>query len=207
MTKHQLVVLGTGGHASVVIDLARAAGVPVKGCAGPGAPEFGPDFGAHLGNDEALNGLDPARVELSVGVGSIGNSDLRRRLYEKGRALGFTFAKLAHPRAIVAESAALGEGVQVMAGAVVQPFAAIGCNVIINTGAIIEHHCRIGDHALIAPGAVVCGGASVGEEAHIGANSTVLQGRTVGARCMVGAGAVVVNDVADGRQVKGVPAA
>lgn len=207
MTGRVLIVLGTGGHAAVAIDLARSAGVSVKGCVGPDRPDFGADFCPHLGGDEVLAALDRNAIDLTIGVGSVGDARLRRELFERAKGLGFSFAPLAHPRAVVACSARLGEGVQVMAGALVQSFASIGRNAIINTGAIVEHHVKVGDHAHVAPGAVVCGGATIGEEAHIGANSTVLQGITVGAKCVIGAGAVVVRDAEAGSRVKGVPAA
>lgn len=206
MTLQAVVVLGTGDHAAVVIDMARAAKLEVKGCVGPEAPAFNSSFAAHLGDDGILDTLDTTSVALTVGVGSVGDSSLRARLFETGKAKGFSFAQLTHPSAFIANEVTLGEGCQVMAGALIQPFAKIGRNAIVNTGSIIEHHAQVGEHAHIAPGAVVCGRAMVGEGAHIGANATVLQGVAVGARSVVGAGAVVARTVAGGSRVKGVPA-
>lgn len=206
MKPHSLVVLGTGGHAAVVIDLARTSGIHVAGCIGPGTPSFSSEFCRYLGPDEVLQGLDREGTELAVGKGSIGDCETRSRLFENGKALGFSFMRLTHPRAVIAQTVVLGEGAQVMAGAIVQPFAVIGKNVIVNTGAIIEHNVIVGDHAHVSPGAVVCGAASIGIGAHIGANATILQRVSIGARSIVGAGAVVVRHVECCRTVKGVPA-
>ncbi len=155
-------MLGTGGHASVVVDLARAAGIPVKGCVGPEKPAFDGEFCAYLGQDSVLDSFDRDKVDVTVGVGSVGDATLRRKLFEMVSRKGFHLPALTHPRAFVAEQRGVGEGSQVMAGAVVQSHARIGRNVIVNTGAIIEHHVIVGDHAHVAPGAVVCGGARIG---------------------------------------------
>lgn len=207
MSGRPLVVLGTGGHASVVVDLARAAGIPVKGCVGPEKPAFDGEFCAYLGQDSVLDSFDRDKLDVTVGVGSVGDATLRRKLFEMVSRKGFHLPALTHPEAFVAKSAVVGEGSQVMAGAVVQSHARMGRNVIVNSGAIIEHHVIVEDHAHVAPGAVVCGGAMIGEGGHIGANATVLQGLQVGANCVVAAGSVVVRDVVAGLTVKGVPAA
>lgn len=202
----QLVVLGTGGHASVVIDAARAAGIDVLGCVGPNAPVFGDDFCPHLGSDQTLDDLDRRTVALTVGVGSTGDPTLRRHLHDLGLGAGFSFLPIAHPAAVVASTALIGDGAQLMAGAVVNPFAAIGANTIINSRAIVEHHVAVGAHAHVAPGAIVCGSASVGTGAHVGAGATVLQGVQVGEGAIVAAGSVVIRDVPPRATVKGVPA-
>lgn len=206
MTGRSLIVLGTGGHASVVIDLAREAGWTVTGCIGPQPPSFPRFHCAHLGGDDVLDELDPRTVAVTVGIGAIGDATLRREIFEHAVAKGFALPPISHPKATVAGSATLGAGTQVMAGAVVQPFARLGSNVIVNTSAVVEHHCEVGAHAHVAPGAVLCGGVGVGSGCHIGARATVLQGLHVGPGAVVGAGAVVVRNVPAGCTVKGCPA-
>lgn len=201
-----LVVLGTGGHATVVVDLARAMGRPVLGCLGPESPASDASFCTYLGGDEVLDTLDRDVTEVAIGVGSLGDVSLRKRLFEAATRRGFRVPALVHPRAIVAESAEMGAGAQVMPGAVLQALVRLGANVIINTGAIIEHHVQICDHVHVGPGAVVCGGCCVGASSHVGANAAIIQGISVGEGSMIGAGAVVVRDVPAGAIVKGNPA-
>lgn len=204
VAKRFLVVLGSGGHASVVIDLARQAGWTIRGCIGPAATSDSDC--PHLGDDEMLDRLGPHDNSATVGVGSIGNADVRRNLFNRAQAHGFAFPVLVHPRATIASSADLGDGTQVMAGAVVQPNAKIGRNAIINSAAVVEHHAEVGDHAHVAPGAVLCGNVVVGAGCHVGANATVLQGMTIGDGAMIAAGAVVTRHVAAGAKVMGIPA-
>jgi sugar O-acyltransferase (sialic acid O-acetyltransferase NeuD family) len=196
--------MGTGGHASVVADLARSAGFDVLGCLGPQAPSAAIGM-RYLGPDTQLDSLELGTV-AAIGAGSVGELSLRRRLFEALMTRRFDVPVLVHSSAVIAPGVELECGSQVMAGTIVQPHAQIGANVILNTRAIVEHHTCVGDHVHIAPGAVVCGGVTIGSSSHVGANATVLQGLRIGTGAVIGAGAVVTRSVADGAVVKGNPA-
>lgn len=202
----RVVVLGAGGHASVVIEVARAAGFSVKGCIGPSAPDFPADFALYLGVDEVLGELDPEKYLLALGMADLGSAALRRRLVAQATARGFRFGTFIHPAAVVAPSASIAEGVQIMACAVIQPFVCIEAHAIINTAAVIEHHCHIHALAHIAPGAVICGGVEVGAGAYVGAGATVHQNLQIGSNAVIGLGAAVIGSVENGTRVRGVPA-
>lgn len=194
-----LVLLGAGGHAKVLLALALAAGHPVVGvcdrqlavsgtCRWRGVPV--------LGGDEALATLDPQAYGLINGVGQMPKQDGRRRLYDTWRTKGFLFPALVHPFAWVADDAVLVDGVQVMAGVVIQPACTIGINTILNTGASVDHDCQIGAHVHIAPRAALCGGIRVDDGAYIGAGATVIHGMSIGRDAVVGAGVACVRNVA-----------
>lgn len=201
-----LLLVGDGGHATVVLDLARALGRSVRGCTGLDPRHARTIEIAHLGTDAALAAIDPSTVELVVALGGVRADGRRMACFDRWRAQGFTFATLVHPSAIVSEGALLGAGVQVMAGAIVQTGARVGDCALVNTGAIVEHHATVGPGAHIAPGAVVCGDVAIGAAAHVGARATVLQGLRVGAKTTVGAGAVVCADLPHSGVAVGVPA-
>lgn len=203
-----VIVLGSGGHAKVLLDALRTGAASVIGLtdsdpALAGSTVLGVKI---LGTDDALRQFPPSAVVLVNGIGSIGPTDSRRALFEKYKRLGYTFASVIHPAAVVAPSAQLGEGVQVMAGGIVQPDCSIGDDSIVNTGASVDHDCRIGAHVHIAPGATLSGTVEVGDNVHIGTGSTVMQGVRIGAESVIGAGAVVIDDVAPRTRVAGVPA-
>jgi UDP-perosamine 4-acetyltransferase len=145
-------------------------------------------------------------VRLVNGVGSVGVAGLRRRLYENFKRAGFLFESVIHPAAVVADQDGLAEGVQVMAGAVIQPGSRIGGNAIINTHATIDHDCRVGSHVHVAPGAVLAGEVTIGDGSFVGAGAIIIQTRKVGTSALIGAGAVVIDDVRDNEIVAGVPA-
>ena len=195
----QLILVGAGGHAKVLLALAESAGMAVVGVCDPGLARQGVQVWRGipvLGGDDALDGVDPAATGLMNGIGQLAEASLRERIFVQLRAKHFQFPVLVHPRAWVAPGALLGEGVQVMAGAIIQPDCRIGANTLINTCASIDHDGEIGAHVHVAPGATLCGGVRVHDRAFIGSGATVIQGISIGERAIIGAGAVVVRDVA-----------
>lgn len=200
-----VILLGGGGHAAVVAATLRALGRTIAGFIAPSAPVGLPGV-PYLGSDEALGSIAPGEAEIAVAVGSVVASGTRQRLFEEAARRGFRFATIVHPRAIVDQSAALGEGAQVLAGAIVQAEAGIGDNAIVNSGAIVEHGCSIGAHAHVASGAVIAGNVRLGAGSHVGAGAVILQGCIVGEGVTIGAAACVTRNVDSGMTVIGVPA-
>jgi UDP-perosamine 4-acetyltransferase len=198
MNTRQTILLGAGGHASVVLATATAAGLEVAGVCDPvlAGQADGCWKGIRiLGGDEWLLRANADEVMLLNGIGFLPGSDVRARIHEFWLERGFRFATLVHARAWVEPSAALGEGAQVMAGAVVQAEVELGRNCIVNTSASVDHHCRIGASAHIAPGATLCGAVEVGARAFVGAGATIVQGIRIGAHAVVPAGATVRHDL------------
>jgi sugar O-acyltransferase (sialic acid O-acetyltransferase NeuD family) len=206
----RIVGLGAGGHAKAVLDilafysefqvvgLTNADPATVGDCI-LGVPIIGTDDILPRLREEGISGA-------FVGVGSVGDCQLRRKLFETAHTLGFRMVNGIHPDATIARSARMGEGVTVMAQAVLNPDVVLGDNVIVNTGAQIDHDCWIGDHVHIAPGAHISGSVCIGACAHIGVGATIIQGVHIGAGSIVGAGAVVLHDVPPSVTVVGVPA-
>ena len=208
MTKStpEIVVLGAGGHARVVVETLRASGVSQLACIAPTRPDerWATDV-PWMGADDAFDSL-PSETLLVNGIGSVGDTRLRKRVYTEAVERGFRFHVLTHPSAHIASDVQLQPGAQVMAGAVVQTGTVLAENTIVNTGAIIDHNGRIGAHSHIGPGATLSGDVVVGEGVHIGTGATVIQGITIEERAVVGAGAVVIADVVASMVVVGVPA-
>ena len=203
------VVLGGGLHAKVVIDAMHAAGTTPFGVLDAERSRWGSDLlGVQiLGGDELLEGLKDRGVRtFTVGIGSTGDSRLRRQLFTRAIQCGLLPMMIRHPAAIISPSAVLHDGAQILAGAIINPCAEIGVNSIVNTGAIVEHDCQIGAHAHVAPGSRLGGSVKVGDDAHVGLGATVRQNLQIGPRAIVGAGAVVVDDVPADVIVMGVPA-
>ena len=110
----------------------------------------------YLGVDQnLLEHFSSSEVELVNGIGMLPGNMMRQKIYNLFS--GYNFATLIHPSATVSLNASLSEGVQVMAGAVIQNGTTIEKNVIINTKSSIDHGCNIGAHTHIAVGATLCG--------------------------------------------------
>lgn len=204
------VLLGGGGHASVLIEILELRpGTTVAGVLDPdrrlwkstilGVPV--------LGGDDRLPALAAQGVtHFVVGIGGVGDNRPRRRLYDMAVAAGLAPLTVKHPSSLVSPRAVIGPGCQLLPGCVVHTNVTLGANVIVNSGAIVEHDCHVADHAHIATGARLASTVRVGAGAHVGAGATVIQCRRIGDWAVVGAGAVVTRDVEAGTTAVGVPA-
>jgi UDP-perosamine 4-acetyltransferase len=203
-----VVLLGAGGHAKVVLDLLQALDRQVIGVCDPGLADQGilqwRDLPV-LGSDEAVEQHHPDSIELANGTGSLPGNHLRRRLHAQFTRQGYRFATLIHPSAIFGSGIELGQGVQIMAGVIVQADTHIGDDVILNTGARIDHDGEIGNHVHIAPGAVLSGDVRVADGCHIGSGVVIIQGVRLGRGAVIGAGTTVLSDLLAHHQQTGQP--
>ena len=194
-----LIILGAGGHARVLLSLIQALGLNVIGVCAPELAEQGLDRWRGIPvldlTDDNLTAFPPSEVAL---VNGVGNQAGRQALFENFKTQGYYFPVLIHPRACVDPTATLGEGTQVMAGAVIQVDTCISNNVIINTQASVDHDCIIDDHVHVAPGAVLCGHVQAGKGAFIASGAAVVIGINIGEYAVVGAGVSIVRDVEPG---------
>jgi sugar O-acyltransferase (sialic acid O-acetyltransferase NeuD family) len=204
----ELILLGAGGHASVVAESAVAAGWRILGylaneatresrCAALAVPWLG---SVEQPTAEGLQLLERgAKVHPAVG-------DARVRERWTARFGAERLATIMHPTAWVSPSASLAPGVYVGAFAAINASASIGMSTIVNTAAIIEHGVRVGSASHCAPRSTLAGLAEVAERVLIGAGAVVLPFVRVGSDAIVGAGAVVHRDVAAAITVAGTPA-
>ena len=200
-----LLVVGAGGHARVVVDIAEKQGrFRVVGLVDE-RPELA---GSALLGYPVLGGREVLeRGDLpSHAVVAIGSPAARAAWQALLEERGFQLAVLVHPSAQVGRETVIGGGSVLMAGAIVNSGSRLGRGVIVNTAASVDHDCEVGDFVHVAPGARLAGGVRVGARAHIGIGACVLQNLQIGADAIVGGGAAVIRPVAAGTTVVGVPA-
>lgn len=203
----QVFLLGGGGHGRVVLDALLSSGVNVDGVLDPDLKVGDQVFGVPvMGDDNFLDQVAPTDVLPVNGLGANPWVRTRKRLFEDLKTRGFSFNTVRHPSAVIGRECVLGEGSQIMAGAVLQNRVRIGDNAVINTRASVDHDCVIGAHTFVAPGVVLSGDVLIGESAFIGAGAVVLPGIEIGANVVIGAGAVVTKRIPDGWIVAGTPA-
>jgi sugar O-acyltransferase (sialic acid O-acetyltransferase NeuD family) len=201
-----VILLGGGGHAKVLAEILLRLNREIIGFTDPGAGTTLFNTIPHLGTDEAVldHGVD--EVSLVNGLGSVGDSGARQKLFSTFSAKGYRFSGVSHPGAIISTmDVTTGQGCQILAGAVINPGTQLGENVIVNSGAVVEHDCQIGNHVHISPGAVICGNCTIGEGSHIGAGAVVIQGIEIGNGAIIAAGSVVISNVAPATLIAGVP--
>ena len=191
-----VVVLGAGGHAKVIAETLGLAGRQILGFLSPDNDPHTPFLNSTiLGADDVIERYSPGEIDLVNGVGALPQQDLRWRLAAEMRAKGHCFATIIHPTATISDQAHLDEGVQVMAGVIVQTGSYIGKDTILNTGVIVDHDCRIDENCHLAPGVVCSGGVRVKRGVHVGTGSALIQNISIGSGTVLAAGSVIYRDI------------
>jgi sugar O-acyltransferase (sialic acid O-acetyltransferase NeuD family) len=205
-----VILYGGTGQAKVVRPILEHWGARVVAVFDdtPDLPSPFPDVPIHRGWSALLEWAETVDRTEHGFVVTIGNphGNVRLRLHDQLTALGMQPVTIAHPAAFIEANARIGDGTQVMAGAVVGAEAIVGRQCIINTNATVDHESVLEDGVEIAPGATLCGLVRVGTAGWVCAGATVLPRIRIGSNAIVGAGAVVIRHVADGILVVGVPA-
>lgn len=198
--KTELHIVGAGGHAKVVIDLAHSLGIKVR----------------DIYDDAAIPGTKIAGYPVTKGINTmpdhadtyaviaIGNNGIRSRLAQTFKEI--TWATLVHPSAWVSPSAILQAGTVVMAGAIVQADARLGKHVIVNSSASVDHDCIVEDYVHIAPGTCLAGNVRLDTGVFAGVSSSFIPGVSVGRWSVIGAGAVVTRSLPANVTAVGAPA-
>lgn len=196
-----LLILGFGGHARSVADVALAAGVQAL---------LFVDAQAQAG--EEFLGF-PVRREFAGQLPenwsclpAAGDNRRRQGQVEAARRAGWPLATLVSPCASLGRGAVLAPGCLVGHHAHIGPLARVGIAAIINTGAAVEHECVVGDYTHVSVHATLAGRSRLGDFVFLGAGATVVDGISVGNRVTVGAGGTVVAAIDRPGTYVGVPA-
>jgi len=198
MNKKRLIIIGAGGHGTVVYDIAEKCGYKDI-C-------FLDDAGESnsMVIDKAFN--FKKYIEDAEFFVAIGNSRVREKLICQIIDCNAKIATLIHPNAVIAKNVEIGLGTVVMAGAVINPDTFIGNGVIVNTCSSVDHDCNVADFCHVSVGAHLCGTVSIDKHTWIGAGATVINNTNICSGCMIGAGAVVVKNIENSGVYIGVPA-
>jgi sugar O-acyltransferase (sialic acid O-acetyltransferase NeuD family) len=207
--REALVVLGTGAHAKVVIEVLEAAGqYDILGvCSGdPAAPETVCGY-ENLGTFNILEKLRDQGVKFAaIGVGGWTDNSFREEVFNMAKAKGFELVRAIHPSAIIASNVVIGEGSMIGSGVTIMTEAIIGRNAIISSAALISHETIIADHVLISGAAKVGAQVHIDEGAVVAFSATVNSRVTVGSKALGASGAVAIKNVKPGTRVFGTPA-
>jgi sugar O-acyltransferase (sialic acid O-acetyltransferase NeuD family) len=204
----EIVIIGGGGHAKVVVSILRKL-KDYEICGYTDLEDRGPLLGApYLGTDAKLPALANEKKGLSaaLAVGQIGLGAVRQAIHARLSELPLSYPSIVSPHAIVNEEVEIGEGCVVMDGAVVNSGARIGRGAILNSNCTVEHDTQIGDWVHVAPGVTISGGVTVGPLSMIGVGAVIIEGKRIANGCIIGAGAVVVHDLTEPGVYVGCPA-
>ena len=207
--REKIILIGSSGHARVVIDIIEEEGkYQIEGVV---TNDIFPDgkFNNYtvLGDDSVLHEMYKAGYKnLAMGVGGFKNNLNRKKIFNNLKATGFNFINVIHPKSVISRSVKIGEGCTIFAGVIINPNAIIRNNVIIATNATIDHDSIIESHVLISAGVTVGGNDLIGEGTLLALGSKVVSGIKIGKNILIGSGAVVVKDCLEEGLYLGIPA-
>ena len=145
---------------------------------------------AVISYEEALASISPETHEIFIAIGYSKLNSVRQEIYQRFKALGFSFASFISDRAFISNSD-VGEHAFILEGNVLQPFTKVGNNVVFWSGNHIGHHTLIHSNVFVSSHVVIGGHCSIGANSFLGVNSTIIDGINVGTSNIVGAGALV----------------
>ncbi|RHL07438.1 MULTISPECIES: NeuD/PglB/VioB family sugar acetyltransferase [Bacteroides] len=202
-----IYILGVGHNTVVYIDLIEKCGYHVAGLyhyekGRTGELYFGYKI---VGTHDELFTSDLSGKQFAI---SVGDNEIRSRLYNKLRDNAGIIPTLVHPSAIVSRYAQLGQGVIIHANSVISPDVIIGDDSVVSSNDLITHGSRMGAHCFIASNVVLGAYVTMQDYAFIGSGATIISGKVsyIGKGALIGAGAVVTKNVEPNKRVAGNPA-
>lgn len=197
----KLAILGCGGHARSVADIALSLGFStlcfIDDNAKPGESILGyPVFPS----------WDVISPDEWIFFSAVGDNHKRKLQLEILGKMGWQVATLISATATIGINSIIGKGTFVGHHGHIGPSVKIGEGCIINSGAIIEHDVCVDEFTHVSVNSTVAGSVNIGKLCFIGAGATIINNITVRDEITVGAGACVVNTIDQPGIYVGVPA-
>ncbi len=203
--KNHIVIFGGGGHAKMCIELINQTkkytilGIVDDNLALKTEVLGVPVIGTIASIDKLKdNGLQ----NIILGVGGVLTKELRKKIFTILKEKELSVPNIIHPSASVEASVIMGEGCQIMQGAIIGSNVKLGNNCIINSGSIISHDTVIEDNVHIAPGAIIGGGVTVKANTIIGMGCTVFLGLTIGKNVVIQNGINVFTNIKNNSHIQ-----
>ncbi len=189
--KEQILLIGGSGHCHAVIDVIElenkydiAGIIDKKELVGKEVLGY-----KIIGSDDNLEEFFKKYKNAVITIGQVKSSDIRVKLFNKLKNIGYSLPTIISPLAYVSKYASIEEGSIVMHQALINSNAKVGKNCIINTKALIEHDSIIEDNCHISTASVINGGVTVKEGIFFGSNATSKESIEIGG--FVKAGSIV----------------
>jgi sugar O-acyltransferase (sialic acid O-acetyltransferase NeuD family) len=147
----------------------------------------------------------PSEYRLFAPMTGVKMNNVRKKIYEEGKAKGYDFISYVSSKATVCDNE-IGENCFILEDNTLQPFTKIGNNVVMWSGNHIGHHGIIEDHAFFTSHVVLSGHCHVKERAWFGVNSTIRDYTTIGEGSLIGMGALITKDTEPNGLYIGTPA-
>ena len=195
-----IVLIGSGGHAKVVIDIVeKEEALNIVGLI-DNREAVGTELNGIpvIGNDQDIKSLSQ-QMKFSRGIICVYDNYLRQNIRNRLVALmpNFEFVAAIHPDASISSSVQIGAGTVIMGGVTVNANCRIGEHCILNTNSSIDHDSSLSDFSSIGPGVNVGGLVSIGSLSYVGIGSAVSHNIVIGSNTVIGGLSFVNKNVED----------
>lgn len=209
MVKTKVILIGASGHAKVIIDVFEQMGTyEILGLFDDRIPSDKMVLGYPLlGSTKNVHSFLLAHADVQVFI-AIGDnwtrSFVRDQLIHKNPDI--QWAQAIHPFSHIGKGIILGEGIAVLAGAVINCEVHLGDFSIVGSNSSLDHESQLGSYASLGPGCTIGGNVKIGNFSAIGLGANVIHGLSIGECTVIGAGATLLKDFGDKLVVYGTPA-
>lgn len=204
-----IVIIGTSGHAKVIIDIVEREGrYTIIGLIDTykevGSKTF--DY-AVLGSEHDLPEIVNTH-NVYGGIIAIGDNAIRANMHQRILDIfnDFKFVNAVHPNAIVAADVSFGKGTVVMPGVVINSATKIEDFCIVNTKALLGNSSKLRSYSSLGPGVSVGSNVEVKEYSAISLGAKIKDNLTVGKHTVIGAGSIVDHNIGSEKVAFGCPA-
>lgn len=209
MEQNKLIIVGSSGHAKVVLDNFERSGTHdilglLDDFRNVGEETMGYKV---LGGLSDLQELRSTHGTFEVFV-AVGDNWARHKVVQTILRIcpETKFASIVHPSAQIGKDVIVGKGVAIMASAVVNSGARVGDFSFINTKASVDHDVKMGKYSSIGPNVTLGGNVEIGDFAAVSIGAIAIQKLMIGAHALIGAGALLLTDCPDYTIMYGHPA-
>jgi sugar O-acyltransferase (sialic acid O-acetyltransferase NeuD family) len=192
----KLYIAGASEPGHELLDIVRSGTVPY---------EFLGFYDELKTGQEIINSVSGLEKDAFFII-AIGNTSVRKRLFELFVASGLIPATIIAPSAYISTAAAISPGVVIYPNCSVSFNAEIGNNVIVNYNCSISHGVRIGPHCNITPGVNIAGNVTIGEKCFLGIGTAIIEKITLCNSVTIGANSTVIRDINIPGKYVGTPA-
>ena len=213
MKVNQIAIYGAGGFAKEVAWLVETCNEDNKQFEVVCFIDDNPEKEGKKSNGYSVLNLKTAQelfphAKVVIGVGS---PRTRQAIMEKATFAGYAFATVIHPKVEMSPWVEIGDGTVICAGNILTTNITLGQHVQVNLDCTIGHDVIMEDFATLAPGVHVSGWVHLGKRVYVGTGAVIINGTEeapikIGDDAVIGAGACVIESVANGLTVAGVPA-
>ena len=205
--KNEIIIIGTGAQAKYALEIFNLQKQSVYGLIALNNEHaklqkiYNKKVLGSIENFDKLNLNNNFRFILACS-----DNHKKKQIVDKLKNYSPIYINAIHPKAIIASTSVLGEGVIVNANAIIQPYSKIGNHVMIHAGVIIEHDVIINNFVNIAPGVIITGHVIIKEYSKIFTGAIITPNITIGQNSIVAAASTVLNSFEDNLVIAGTPA-